>query len=205
MPVMPPVADIARRLENVLRFGVVASVDHAAALCTVSTGALLTRPLPWFAQRAGDARTRWAPSVGEQVLVLCPGGETTRGVVLAGLYSDANPMPAGSDTAHVTAYPDGAVVSYDPEAHQLLATLPDGGKADITATGGITLTGDVTIIGKLSVSDDATLSAKLHVVDDVQADATVTANTDVIGGGKSLKNHKHTGVQSGGAVSGPPQ
>ena len=34
-----------------------------------------------------------------------------------------------------------------------------------------------------------------------EAEATV----DVIGGGKSLKSHRHIGVQSGGAVSGPPQ
>lgn len=34
--------------------------------------------------------------------------------------------------------------------------------------------------------------------------ATITGNTDVVGGGKSLKTHTHSGVQTGGGTSGPP-
>lgn len=34
---------------------------------------------------------------------------------------------------------------------------------------------------------------------------TLTGQTDVIGGGKSLKSHVHTGVASGTSTSGPPQ
>lgn len=202
---MHPLPDLARRLENLLRFGEVKSVDHASATCIVVSGDLVTRPLPWLTQRAGDARTWWAPSVGESVLVLCPGGSPERGRVLCGLYSDASARPQGADAAHVTTYPDGATVSYDPEVHQLSATLPEGGKAAIVATGGIHLTGDVTVTGKLSVSDAADLQSTLHVASDVTVDATVTAADDVKGGGKSLANHKHTGVQGGSGVSGPPQ
>jgi phage baseplate assembly protein gpV len=39
----------------------------------------------------------------------------------------------------------------------------------------------------------------------VNVDKTVTATTDVVGGGKSLKSHIHTGVTSGSGTSGPPQ
>jgi phage baseplate assembly protein V len=197
--------ELNRLLHNLLRFGVVESVDHAAGTCTVRTGALVTRPMPWLVQRAGDARTWWAPSVGEQVVLLCPGGDTTRGVVQPAIYSNAAPRPAGSDTAHVSSYPDGAQVSYDPESHKLVALLPDGGTASLTAPGGVEIVGDTTITGKLNVSDDTDLGAKLHVTSDVTADAKVTAATDVIGGGISLKNHKHSGVQSGGALTGAPQ
>lgn len=38
----------------------------------------------------------------------------------------------------------------------------------------------------------------------VGCNATITATTDVVGGGKSLKNHTHSGVQPGGGTSGPP-
>ena len=38
----------------------------------------------------------------------------------------------------------------------------------------------------------------------MQVDETLTADTDVIGGGVSLKNHVHTGVTSGSGDTGPP-
>ncbi len=185
--------ELNRLLHNLLRFGVVESVDHAAATCTVRTGALVTRAMPWLVQRAGDARTWWAPSVGEQVVLLCPGGDTTRGVVMPAIYSNAAPRPAGSDTAHVTSYPDGAQVSYDPESHQLVASLPAGGTASLAAPGGVQITGDTSIVGKLHVSNDVTVDTKL------------TATDDVIGGSISLKNHKHTAVTPGTGISGAPQ
>jgi phage baseplate assembly protein V len=197
--------ELSRLLHNLLRFGTVQAVDHAAGTCTVRTGALITRPMPWLVQRAGDARTWWAPSVGEQVVLLCPGGDTSRGVVQPAIYSDSASRPAGSDTSHVTIYADGAQVSYDPEAHQLTGTLPAGGKINITAPGGVSITGDTIITGKLSVSDDTTLSAKLHVASDVTVDTTITATNDVVGAGKSLKGHKHPGVQTGGGITGAPQ
>ena len=185
--------ELNRLLHNLLRFGVVESVDHAGGTCTVRTGALVTKPMPWLVQRAGDARTWWAPSVGEQVLLLCPGGDTARGVVQPAIYSNAAPRPAGSDTAQITSYPDGAQVSYDPSTHQLVASLPAGGTASIAAPGGVQITGDTTITGKLHITDDVTFDTKL------------TAADDVIGGGISLKNHKHSGVQSGGSLTGAPQ
>lgn len=39
---------------------------------------------------------------------------------------------------------------------------------------------------------------------DINVTGTVTATTDVIGGGKSLKTHTHSGVQSGGSNTGQP-
>lgn len=195
--------ELNRLLHNLLRFGVVASVDHAAGTCTVRTGELVTRAMPWLVQRAGDARTWWAPSVGEQVVLLCPGGDTTRGVVQPAIYSNAAARPEGSDTAHVTSYPDGAQVSYDPESHKLVALLPAGGTASLTAPGGVEIVGDTSITGKLSVSDDTDLGAKLHVASDVTVDTTVTADTDVIGGSKSLKGHKHQVTAVGSPTSEP--
>lgn len=47
--------------------------------------------LHWHSARAGKTRSRNAPSVGEQVLVLCLGGELDTGFVLPGIFSDGNP------------------------------------------------------------------------------------------------------------------
>jgi phage baseplate assembly protein V len=195
---MDMLADLARRLENLLRLGTIAEVDHAGARCVVATGKLKTAPLPWIAARAGDARTWWAPSVGEQVLLLCPGGDPANGVVLPALYSTAQPRPDGSDTAHVAVYPDGARIAYDPAAHQLDAILPEGGKANLTAPGGVHITGDTTITGRLRATADATFDAKVAVGD------TLTAQNDVVGGDISLKSHPHDKTQPGTGFSGKP-
>lgn len=44
----------------------------------------------------------------------------------------------------------------------------------------------------------------LEVTGDISCDGTVTGATDVVGGGKSLKSHVHSGVQAGGANTGAP-
>lgn len=49
-----------------------------------------------------------------------------------------------------------------------------------------------------------THTGPVHFTDNVQVDKTLTATTDVIGGGKSLKTHVHGGVSSGGSNTGPP-
>lgn len=43
-----------------------------------------------------------------------------------------------------------------------------------------------------------------HFTGNITSDQTITGSTDVVGGGKSLKSHVHSGVQSGGSNSGPP-
>jgi len=192
-------ADVDRRIENLLQLGTIASVDLQAKRCTVKVGELVTAPIPWAAQRAGDAKNWNPPSEGEQVMLLCPGGDPKRGVALLAIYSDANPAPADREKLDHTTYADGAVIEYDAVAHALKATLPDGATADITATGGIHATGDVTITGKLHVTDTVQLDADTH------CSATVTADTDVVGNGVSLHDHVTTGVTAGSQLSGPPQ
>lgn len=61
----------------------------------------------------------------------------------------------------------------------LVITLTGDG-IQIVAPGGVAIEGDVTVTG------------------------TVTASEDVVGGGISLKSHKHGGVQAGGAQTGAP-
>jgi hypothetical protein len=52
--------------------------------------------------------------------------------------------------------------------------------------------------GKTIVDSD------LDVTGDINCSKTVTGATDCVGGGKSLKGHKHGGVQSGGSQTTPP-
>ena len=187
-------SETQRRQSNLLRIGTVAELDLAAARVRVESGDVLTDWLPWLVPHAGAGRVEWsAPSLGEQVLVLCVEGDAEAGIVLRGLYSDAVPAPAAAASLHQVRFSDGAVVEYDTEYHALTASLPCGGRALISADAGVVINGPLTVNG------DSTLNGA------VDCSATVTAQTDVIGSGISLKGHTHGGVQSGGAQTGAPQ
>lgn len=190
---MDSVAEIQRQLGNLIRLGTVAELNLAAARCRVQTGDILTDWLPWFVPRAGDTIEWSAPAVGEQVVLLGPGGDTHGAIALRGVYSEAFPAPDSTASRHLVRYADGAVIEYDHAAHALKATLPGGGTAEITADGGITVNGPLTVNGDTQINGDVGISG--------QAEAQV----DVVGGGISLKGHKHGGVSSGSSTSGPPQ
>lgn len=132
--------DLIRRIENIVRAGTVAAVDLAASRCRVESGGLTTTWLCWYAIRSGAVR-RWSPpTVGEQCIVLSPGGETVGGMVIYGFSSDANPAPDDKASVDSTTYADGAVISYDQANHKLTATLPAAGIAEIVAPQQIKLT-----------------------------------------------------------------
>lgn len=185
---------------DALRIGTVIEVDLEHALCRVRMGeedgegadALESHWMPWATARAGTTRVWSPPSVGEQVIVFSPDGDLASGFILGALFCDAHAEP-GNTLRELIIFDDGAVIAYDQQAHHLEAILPGGGQATITAPGGTTINGPLTVNGLTTVNAD------------VQVNGTATASTDVVGGGKSLKGHKHTGVQAGGAVSGAPQ
>lgn len=214
-------SNLSRLLQNLIRLGTIAQVDGAKA--RVQLGPKLTTEwLSWITPRAGTTCAWSAPTVGEQVMVLSPGGDLTRGVILPALFSKAFDAPETSDTIHTTHYPDGAVVQYDHEAHALTATLP-GGTATITAdkvtsdAPSTICTGDVTIIGNLLVQKTATVTGAAALNGGVNAKAgaaggvamsvqgSVKASEDVTAGGISLAKHAHGGVRSGSDKSGGPQ
>lgn len=192
-------SDLPRTSNNQIRIGTVAVVDLSAARCRVQTGEIQTDFVPWFVPRAGDTIEWSAPSVGEQVLLLSPGGDVTGAVALRGLYSDQFAAPSSSESQHLVRFPDGALVQYDHASHELVATLPGGGKATVTADGGVTVNGPLTVNG------DTTINGTTTVNGDANVSQTLTAETDVIGGGVSLKTHLTRGVQPGSGISGLPQ
>lgn len=107
--------EIARAIRNLIRTGIVTDVDHDEGLCRVQTGGMQTTWLNWLTCRAGRSRVWWAPSVGEQVLLLAIGGELDTAFVLPGIFSGDNPAPSASPDALHVAFPDGAVIKYEPE------------------------------------------------------------------------------------------
>ncbi len=113
-------AEIARLIENLLRIGVVADVQHASpSRVRVQTGGITTDWLPWAELRAGGTRTWNPPTKGEQILLLSPSGDLRNAVVLTGIPSDQHNVPSHSPAETVTQYPDGARTVYDHAAGAL--------------------------------------------------------------------------------------
>jgi phage baseplate assembly protein V len=121
------IGELERRLSNTIRPGTVLEADYAKARLRVTMGDNTSAWLPWLTSRAGEDRTWHAPEVGEQVIVIAPGGELSAGYVMPGAVYK-NDYPANGDKAEIsrTTYKDGAVIEYDREAHAHLIELPEG-------------------------------------------------------------------------------
>lgn len=211
---MNALADLARRLDNLLRLGTIAEVNHAQALCRVKSGGITTGWLPWIERRAGTTRTWSPPTVGEQVIVFSPSGEPAAGVVLAGLYTAAHDQPSGTSNHHVMDFPDGARITYDHAAGALAVT---GIKtATVQASDHVTVDcPESTITGNVLIQGQCTVQGLLTYANGLAG--TGGSNGNAISGdfthnggnlssnGVVLHTHVHGGVVAGGANTEGPQ
>lgn len=132
------ITDLARLLENLIRFGTIEAVQMQPPRVKVKTGTLTTTWLPWLALRAGADREWDPPTEGEQVILLSPSGVLAQAVAITGLYSDHLPANGEREGLHRRTYRDGAVIEYDSAAHHLRATLP--GTAEVITVGNVSIT-----------------------------------------------------------------
>lgn len=206
------IAELYRLLCNLVRTGVVAEVDLTTQRCRVTSGQLSTTWLPWLTHRAGRSRTWWAPSVGEQVVLLAIGGELSTAFVLPALYSDASPAPSASADAWHVAFPDGAIIEYEPDTGALSATGVKS--AAIKASDSISAESQqVTVKASVKIMLDTPevecsnhLSAKTFSVTEggrMSGDITHSGGT-FSSNGIVVDDHKHGGVQTGGGRTGKP-
>lgn len=201
-------AELTRRIDNLLRIGTVAEVK--GDLCRVKTGELLTQFRPFLTRRAGTAKTSWRPTVGEQVMLLSLSGDLANAYILPALYSDENPEPDDNANRERTVYPDGAVIEYDPDTSALKVT---GIKtANVQASELVTIdcpnsvfTGNVLVKKKLTVEQGAKVTGEIEhsgkVTNNGGMAITGGANID----GINFGTHKHGGVDTGSGTSGGPQ
>ncbi|MCB8475993.1 phage baseplate assembly protein V [Klebsiella aerogenes] len=113
------IAELIRLLENIGRTGTVTEIDEENWRVRVQSGGLETTWLRWNAQRAGAFKVWVPPSIGEQVWLLCLGGNTDTAIIGGSLYSDDNPAPGATRHEMVVTAPDGARFRYDAEAGAL--------------------------------------------------------------------------------------
>ncbi|MDX8270368.1 phage baseplate assembly protein V [Acinetobacter pittii] len=204
-------ADINRRLENLIRFGTIKTVNSSKPIpvVTVDLDDIVTPEIRFFNARSGDDSTWDPPSLGEEVMVISPCGEIgPTSVVFYGLYNNEHPSPSDDLNKKIRVFADGCVIAYDISAHQLSAILPSGGKAIVTADGGITVNGDTTINGNLQINGSTamtgnnTVGGSQLVQGSSHSTGSFSTEADVKAGPISLKEHKHPG-DSGGTTGGP--
>lgn len=188
-------SEILRLLRNLIRIGTVSAVKLDDGLCRVDTGNNTTGWLHWLTARAGKTRSWNAPSVGEQVLVLCLGGELDTGFVLPGIFSDDNPAPSASADALHWSFPDGAVIEYEPATGALMAS----GIQTATITAAVQVLLDTPLVECTQLLR----TAQLDVTDGGKMKGNVThTGGNLSSNGKVLHTHIHPG-DSGGNTGAP--
>ncbi|MBS1206492.1 MAG: baseplate assembly protein [Proteobacteria bacterium] len=202
--------ELARTLRNMIRTGVIVDTDLDAGRCRVQTGGNITDWLQWLTQRAGHSRTWWAPSVGEQVLILAVGGELDTAFVLPGIFADDHPAPSASADALHIAFPDGAVIEYEPATSAL--TVSGIRTADVTASESLTATVPVVLVkasSRITLDTPEVVCTNRLITGtlEVQKGGTMSGNISHSGGalssnGKVLHTHQHPG-DSGGTTGAP--
>ncbi|PPC68825.1 phage baseplate assembly protein V [Pantoea sp. ICBG 985] len=204
--------EIMRLITNLIRTGTVSAVDKDKWLCRVKTGDLETNWINWLTLRAGNTRTWWKPSVGEQVVLLSLGGNLETAFALPAIYSEAFPPPDYSEDGTTTVFKDGGWFQYEPETGQLLirnikSVLIEASdkielntahfvvNADQTRLNSPTvITGDTAIHGGTELNGGAKISG-----DVTQSGGQMSSN------GVVVDDHDHGGVQRGGGRTDGPK
>jgi len=186
--------ELMRLITNLIRTGTVSEVDPVNWLCRVKTGDLETNWINWLTLRAGNTRTWWKPTVGEQVVLLSLGGNLETAFALPAIYSDAFPPPDYSEDGATTVFKDGGWFQYEPESGQLL--IKNIKSVRIEAADGIQL---LTENFSLDASQSRISSDTVMNGDVTQGGGAMSSNGIVV------HTHKHGGVMSGGSNTGGPQ
>lgn len=204
-------ADANRRLENIVRFGTIKTINPSKPIprVIVNLGDIETPEIRCLNIRSGDDSTWDMPSINEECVVISPCGDIgPTSFVLYGFYNDDHPAPSDDLNKKIRMFADGCVIAYDVSAHHLSAVLPNGGTAVLTADGGVTVNGDTTINGNLQVNGSTamtgnnTVGGSQLVQGSSHSSGTFSSDGDVTASGISLTGHTHPG-DSGGTTGGP--
>uniref|UniRef100_UPI0035C6AB7F phage baseplate assembly protein V n=1 Tax=Serratia quinivorans TaxID=137545 RepID=UPI0035C6AB7F len=212
MNTVETLSELARAVRDLIRIGVVVEVDTARALCRVQIGGNMSDWLHWLTCRAGRTRTWWAPSIGEQVLLLAIGGELDTAFVLPGIYSDDFPAPSASAEAYHVSFPDGAVIEYEPQNGALSVT--GIATADVSASTSVNVTAPTVTVNasqKINLNAPVVECSNQLVTGTIQIKegGKMTGDLNHSGGsitsnGVVVHTHTHGGVETGGGQTDKP-
>lgn len=181
-------AELERRLWNLLRLGTIAEADYAVARVRVQSGDLLTGWIPWLTRRASSDIDWWAPELDEQVLLLSPCGDPAQAVAMPALYQSAYPAPEQSPDKQRIVFKDGTAVSYDRAAKIL--TIECAGDISISTAGKC----DVECQGTITVESSQSINVQaptISVTGNVSVEGNISASGSVTDAAGNTNHHSH--------------
>ncbi|WP_269497219.1 phage baseplate assembly protein V [Castellaniella sp. S9] len=206
-------AELERRLANLVRIGTVVAADYGAGKVRVTCDDMTTDWLPWKTRRAGGDIDWWAPEVGEQVEVIAPAGLMEGASVSPALYSDQHAEPDSSPDRHVIRYANGDSIVHDRAegSYTIIlagqATVRAGGpvlvvtpQATVDAqnthmTGDLLVDGQITGKGGMAISggSGATMSVtgNMQMQGQLSVDGDVNASGTIMDAGGNSNHHSH--------------
>ncbi|MCL1962461.1 MAG: phage baseplate assembly protein V [Desulfovibrionaceae bacterium] len=202
--------ELSRAINNLARLGAVAEVRLTApARVRVRCAGNVTGWLPWIAHRAGGERggRKWHPPVvGEQALVISPGGDLAQGLALLGVYSDAMSQPSEEAACERTDWNETDHWQWLDGAHEMRVeksctiNVADAVRLLMTPESARVTTPEASI----SIGPGASVviragSAALSI-----GAGGISSNVDINAEGISLETHVHLDVEPGSSTSGPP-
>ncbi|MDP2214769.1 phage baseplate assembly protein V [Phenylobacterium sp.] len=102
------VAELERRMANIIREGTVSEVDPVRKRVRLRLGGPDQAPFlsPWvrYAQQAGDLKVHAPPSVGQQMTLHSPAGDIRLGQALPYTWSEAQPSPSDAGDENVLTF-----------------------------------------------------------------------------------------------------
>lgn len=183
-------APVRQRLANMVARAVVKQIDDGKKMQLLQLQ-ILNGELKDGVERPQNYGFTSVPEDGAEAVVVCVNGKRDHTVAI--VVEDRRYRVKGLQP--------GEVAMFDKNGSKVV--MKANGDIEITPKSGqkLKIMADVEITGALDVSGAGTIGDGLDVTGDVDSSGTVTGSTDVVGGGKSLKDHQHSVA---GAVTAAP-
>lgn len=227
-------AELERRLANIVKIVSISAVDHDAKKIRVEAGGMNSAWMPWPVEVGRNFR-RWRPlRKGQQMIIASPSGNLSQAVVVGMLYTDAIDSPSTNPAQDIIEYEDGTVTKYDVDAHHMTidcvgdVTVEGAGNLMVDFGGSITINagsditvnapsttvnttqthnGDVSINGNLNVSALTTTGGLVSKGTAGAGGASISGTVKVTSGdvdADGISLKGHTHPGDSGGTTGPP-
>jgi phage baseplate assembly protein V len=196
-------ASIRTRVANMIARGIVKVVDDAKKMQAIQLS-LLEGETREGVERFQNYGFTSHPHPGAEAVVAFVGGARDHGLIVV----------VDDRRYRLLALAEGEVAMFDDLGSKVV--LKRGGNIEVTAPTKILMTAPtIELVAStkvkiatplLEITEDVTIGQTLTVTGNIDSDATITGTTDVVGGGKSLKNHTHPGstLTTTATVTGSP-
>ena len=196
--VLERLTELERRLGAIVRQGKILEVNYAKATAKAVSGEMITGWLPWLTHRAGENSTWFPPEVGEQILIISPGGSPEQGFILPGIYQNSLPAPSADENEVLIQFADGTFVKKSPGL-VLIDSSVSGAKMHLNAGGDVDINSTNNIL--IKAAGNMTLDAAGITI---KGPVTQTGG-DITSDGVSVQTHTHTDTAgtAAGTTTGP--